>query len=192
MHGSSNELPAPPRLWSRAEVLGRPSPIPLAPGVHAWFFTQPRRECRCRCHVEHGATLLYVGISPKPPPADGGPPSKQTVHSRVRYHYHGNAEGSTLRLTLGVLLAHELGTGLRRVGGSGSRLTFSDGEAVLNEWMDEHARGLLAGRPVAMAVGVAVDRGPDFEPTAVGSAPRGVISPLQSDPRVCHRPVHGR
>ena len=54
-------------------------------------------------------------------------------------HYNGNAEGSTLRKTLGCLLAEELDLELRRVG-SGSRRTFVDGEAELSLWMQEHAR----------------------------------------------------
>jgi hypothetical protein len=51
----------------------------------------------------------------------------------------GNAEGSTLRLSLGCLLADQLGIELRRVG-SGNRLTFSVGEERLSQWMDENAR----------------------------------------------------
>jgi len=51
----------------------------------------------------------------------------------------GNAEGSTLRLSLGCLLAAELNIELRRVG-SGKRFTFSSGEARLSKWMDENAR----------------------------------------------------
>src|SRR5918996_230162 len=51
----------------------------------------------------------------------------------------GNAAGSTLRLTLGCLLASELGVELRRVG-SGRRLTFANGEGVLSAWMGRHAR----------------------------------------------------
>lgn len=51
----------------------------------------------------------------------------------------GNAEGSTLRLSLGCLLADELGIELRRVG-SGHRLTFSTGEAVLSQWLEGNAR----------------------------------------------------
>ena len=82
--------------------------------------------------------LLYVGISPKAPPAIGRP-SGQTLRSRVRYHYRGNAEGSTLRLTLGCLLEAELGIRLHRVG-SGSRLTFTPaGEEELSRWMAENA-----------------------------------------------------
>jgi hypothetical protein len=83
--------------------------------------------------------LLYVGISPSAPPANGKAVSKQSLWHRVRYHVRGNAEGSTLRLTLGCLLADQLGIELRRVG-SGNRLTFSTGDERLSEWMEEHAR----------------------------------------------------
>ena len=81
--------------------------------------------------------LLYVGIAPKKPYADGRR-SKSTLRQRVRYHYRGNAEGSTLRLTLGCLLAESLGIELRRVG-SGTRRTFSRGEKTLSEWMSANA-----------------------------------------------------
>jgi hypothetical protein len=51
----------------------------------------------------------------------------------------GNAEGSTLRLTLGCLLQEKLGIELRRVG-SGSRMTFTiPGEEKLSAWLDENA-----------------------------------------------------
>jgi hypothetical protein len=63
----------------------------------------------------------------------------QTLRTRIRYHYTGNEEGSTLRLTLGSLLSDELGIQLRRVG-SGRRLTFSQGEQALSLWMGIHAR----------------------------------------------------
>ncbi|MFJ3400853.1 GIY-YIG nuclease family protein [Streptomyces microflavus] len=62
--------------------------------------------------------------------------STQNLRKRVRYHYRGNAAGSTLRLTLGCLLGIEL----RRVG-SGKRMTFDrDGEAALSRWMADNAR----------------------------------------------------
>ena len=83
--------------------------------------------------------LLYVGISPSAPPANGKAASKQSLSHRVRYHMRGNAEGSTLRLSLGCLLADRLGIELRRVG-SGSRFTFSAGEQRLSEWMGHNAR----------------------------------------------------
>ncbi|MFF8271916.1 GIY-YIG nuclease family protein [Streptomyces sp. NPDC016562] len=54
----------------------------------------------------------------------------------MRYHYRGNAAGSTLRLTLGCLLGLEL----RRVC-SGKRMNFGKvGEAKLSEWMADNAR----------------------------------------------------
>lgn len=120
--------------------MGPPSPVPAAPGVYAWYFTAVPPEVPVEnCHVVGGATLLYVGISPKRPPAGGGRASQQTLRTRIRYHYRGNAAGSTLRLTLGSLLAGELGISLRRVGTAGGRLTFGAGEAVLSDWMAEHA-----------------------------------------------------
>jgi hypothetical protein len=82
--------------------------------------------------------LLYGGIAPKAPPANGRPASQQTLRTRTRYHYTGNAAGSTLRLTLGCLLAGRLGIQLRRVG-SGQRLTFAAGEAKLSAWMADNA-----------------------------------------------------
>jgi hypothetical protein len=85
-----------------------------------------------------GLTLLYVGISPKAPPVNGRAASRQTLRSRIRTHYVGNAEGSTLRKTLGCLLASELGIELRRVG-SGNRMTFGPGERALSDWMAENA-----------------------------------------------------
>ena len=131
----------PERLWTRAEVLGRPGPVPADPGVYAWYFTAvPPGVPVEGCRQLQDSVLLYVGISPKRPPAGAGAPSRQTLRTRLRYHYRGNAYGSTLRLTLGSLLADELGIQLRRVGSTGSRLTFSDGEAVLSEWMAEYAR----------------------------------------------------
>ncbi|MET8041206.1 GIY-YIG nuclease family protein [Micromonospora sp. NPDC005215] len=131
----------PPRLFSADEVRGRDCPVPAAPGVYAWYFTSPPPLVPLvGCHKQDAAVLLYVGISPKAPPGNGRPASRQTIRNRIRYHYRGNAAGSTLRLTLGALLADELGIGLRRVG-SGTRLTFGrEGENQLTAWMAEHAQ----------------------------------------------------
>ena len=118
-----NPILQPDRFWSRAEVLANPSPVSRQPGVYGWYFKNippgvPTDNCRC----QDGLTLLYTGISPNAPPQNGRNPSSQSLGDRIRYHYRGNAEGSTLRLTLGCLLAEELGIQLRRVG-SGKRLT---------------------------------------------------------------------
>jgi hypothetical protein len=129
----------PSRLWTRSEVLARPSPVPRAAGFYGWYFrTIPPGVPVERCIHCEDLTLLYAGIAPKPPPAAGGPASAQTLWHRIRYHYRGNAAGSTLRLTLGCLLADELGLELRRVG-SGRRMTFRAGEATLSNWMAANA-----------------------------------------------------
>ncbi|MFG1711241.1 GIY-YIG nuclease family protein [Nonomuraea sp. M3C6] len=90
------ELLEPVKLWKATEVLTRPSPVPAAAGIYGWYFAQPP-------HPSLPADrLLYVGIAPR---RMANRASKQNLRSRVRYHFRGNAEGSTLRLTLGCLLA---------------------------------------------------------------------------------------
>jgi hypothetical protein len=127
-------------LHNRVEVLGSPCPVPASPGIYGWWFRQlPARIDTKRCLKRDGLTLLYTGISPKRPPANGAPPSSQTLRNRITYHYRGNAEGSTLRKTLGILLSEKLGIELRRVG-SGNSMTFGAGEQNLSEWMAKNAR----------------------------------------------------
>jgi hypothetical protein len=134
----SDDVLKPQRVWSRSEVLATAA-VPAAPGVYGWYFKEVPSGVPTAGCVAHGdLTLLYVGISPKRPPVNGGKPSSQNLRTRIRYHYRGNAEGSTLRLTLGCLLSERLGISLWRVG-SGTRLTFSDGEQALNEWMAQNA-----------------------------------------------------
>ncbi|TCM62811.1 hypothetical protein EC844_12356 [Acinetobacter calcoaceticus] len=77
-----------------------------------------------------------MGISPD---KKGKPQSKANLSTRIKTHYCGNAEGSTLRRTLGILLAQQSGFPLRRVG-SGKRMTFTHlGEQWLDRWFEENA-----------------------------------------------------
>jgi hypothetical protein len=139
-----DDLLNPGRLWSRQEILSRASPVPKVPGVYAWYFrNMPPHVPSTGCATAGDFNLLYVGISPSAPPANGKAASKQTLWHRIRYHMRGNAEGSTLRLSLGCLLAEQLGIGLRRVG-SGKRFTFSTGEKLLSEW----CQGRIDGKPL--------------------------------------------
>jgi hypothetical protein len=68
------------------------------------------------------------------------PNSRASLLTRIRQHYRGNAEGSTLRRTLGTLLEGESEFPLRRVG-SGRRITLTHaGERHLDDWMDRNAK----------------------------------------------------
>ena len=63
-----DDLLDPERLWSRQEVLSRPSPISRAPGVYAWYFRNlPPQIPTTGCTSMGEFRLLYVGISPSAP-----------------------------------------------------------------------------------------------------------------------------
>ena len=118
-------------LYSSSEILCTTSLPPSVPGVYAWFFkdilgTVPADDCVTKGPL----TLLYVGISPD---KIGKPNSRQNLRRRMTTHFQGNAEGSTLRRSLGVLLAEKSGYPFRRVG-SGKHMTLThSGE----QWLDE-------------------------------------------------------
>ncbi|HYJ56443.1 MAG TPA: hypothetical protein VEX40_13200 [Mycobacterium sp.] len=128
--------------YTREEIFADPDPVPAEAGAHGWWFKEiPGGIDVSGCEQQDGWTLLYLGISPGPPRADGKPQIPQDLRKRIRYHFGaGNAcaDGSTLRKSLGVLLGDQLGFALRRVG-SGKRQTFAGGEAVLTQWMAENA-----------------------------------------------------
>jgi hypothetical protein len=120
-------------IYTWAELAADSGLLPANTGTYAWFFKKvPEGVSIEGCIERDGRTLLYVGISP------GSLTSRETLRSRIRYHYRGNAEGSTFRRTLGCLLEADLGTVLRRVG-SGKRLTFATRETILTTWLAENA-----------------------------------------------------
>jgi hypothetical protein len=140
MSNKAETLLRPERLYSASDIGSRSCPVPARPGVYAFYFDQPPPGIITEgCHRAHQHVLLYVGIAPKPPPRNGRTPSRAHLKQRLRTHYFGNAEGSTLRRTLGCLLNEHLGIQLRRVG-SGRRYTFTNpGEQLLDAWMGHHA-----------------------------------------------------
>jgi hypothetical protein len=84
----------PASVLTRAEVLTRPCPAPAVSGVYGWHFDEaPPHVPTQGCHETAAGVLLYVGSSPKAPPKDGRPGSRQTLRSRIRYHFRGNAYG---------------------------------------------------------------------------------------------------
>jgi hypothetical protein len=106
----------PEHLYKASEVMSHPCPVPCSPGVYAWYFDAPPPSINIEaCHRIENCALLYVGISPKAPPPKGFVQSRSTLRKRIQTHYRGNAEGSTLRKTLGCLLSSRLHIELRRV-----------------------------------------------------------------------------
>lgn len=118
--------------------MSKPTPVPAVNGVYFWWFKEiPPGVPAEGCITCDGYTLLYVGISPD---HRGKPNSRSNLRKRIKTHYSGNAAGSTLRRTLGVLLSGVSSFPLRRVG-SGSRMTFTHlGEQWLDTWMEKNAR----------------------------------------------------
>jgi GIY-YIG catalytic domain-containing protein len=106
------------------------------------------------------------------PPSNGKELSKQSMWHRLRYHFRGNAEASTLRLTLGCLLAKQFGIEMRRVG-SGKRMTFGPGEAALSEWMGRNA--FVAFHVCEKPVGIG---GPTLRGRIAAPQPRSEPEPL--------------
>jgi hypothetical protein len=132
---------SPDRLYSQHEVLAASSPVPSKPGVYGWWLSSlPAPIEISECIRREGCTLLYVGISPDRPPGNGRAASKQNLRKRLRQHYTRTAAASTLRRTLGCLLAEELGLQLRRVGSSERRTNFGEGEERLSGWMARNAK----------------------------------------------------
>jgi hypothetical protein len=124
----ARELLYSARLYRWNELKNNPSLPPPSSGIYAWFFKLvPPGVPTDSCIVRGDATLLYVGISPKNEVANG------TIRKRLRLHFEGNAESSTLRETLGCLLEAELGTVLKR-DRSGNK-TFGANERILSDWM---------------------------------------------------------
>lgn len=118
--------------------MSHPTPVPAINGVYFWWFKEiPPGVPTEGCLTQDGYTLLYVGISPD---KKGKPNSRANLKTRIKTHFSGNAEGSTLRRTLGVLLSTESNFPLRRVGG-GTRTTFThSGEQWLDRWMEQNAK----------------------------------------------------
>ena len=129
------DLQEPDTLHSLRDIQRNPDLLPDRGGIYAWYFDRDLRGVPKRgCHGITRRKLLYVGISPSRANSSG------TLRSRVRYHFTGNASGSTLRTTLACLKETCLGEGLRRYGPRGTIRLSRAGETKLTDWMTTHAR----------------------------------------------------
>jgi len=129
-----NAIMNPTKLWRGDELWIDSEAPPAARGIYAWYFDSiPEGVPLDRCHSLGDRWLLYVGISPS---SDN---SKANLRKRLRQHFRGNARGSTLRRTVGCLLQKELGLVYYRSSPKSMRFT-KESEAVLSQWLTEHAR----------------------------------------------------
>lgn len=124
----------PTRLFSRTEVLGRPSPVPASSGLCCWYFQNvPAGVPTKGCLTLNGRTLLYLGMAP-----DRASITNASLLDSVVRNYRGSVQGSSLRKTLGILLEQISGFPLLRAGsGQGTTLTLA-GERWLDDWMENN------------------------------------------------------
>lgn len=159
---------------------GAQHPAPQTAGIYAWYVLWPAHsdewpaeaappqapwwvaEART-IEAETGEgewRLIYVGIAPGRAPKEGADPSSSNLRKRLGQHARSKAGSSTLRRTLGALLAQELGLGaklsergkvtefLLQDGASadtaGGEWAVRSGESVLSAWMAEHLRVVVA------------------------------------------------
>ena len=122
-------------LYSRKQIVANPSLVPERGGFNAWFFKEIPGDAPTEgCFEKDGLALLYVGISPD------SPTSKANLHKRIlNNHCKGTAATSTLRKSLGVLLAQESGYALQKVSATGKTAFSPAGEDWLSDWMDKNA-----------------------------------------------------
>jgi GIY-YIG catalytic domain-containing protein len=123
---------SPDRLYRRSEVLGSFEDRSIK-GVYAWWFKNTPSVVPLDGTRRSGElALLYVGTSKRP------------LRNRLKEHVRDDASRSTLRRSIGCLLAEQLRLELEvtRV----SRMSHchfgfgSSGEYALSRWLDENAR----------------------------------------------------
>jgi len=137
------KLTNPTKLWSRKEILQKPSPIPTDNGIYAWYFKEiPNLKLfRKYFNIDKSSfiedtikfdnyQLLYIGISPS------SPKSNNNIRNRIRSHMNSNASASTLRLTLGCLLSNELNIQLKQIR---KRFYFGEEESIISNWLEKNA-----------------------------------------------------
>lgn len=139
-----------PTLYSRQEMIYDTCPAPGEFGVYACFFKDIPDEIPIEgCHQVDGWTLLYLGVSPMKSTDTNF--HKNNLKKRLRTHLMNDAEGSTLRKSLGVLLAKKTGYSLRLIKpekqvdknqrGKKKRVTLTNsGEQALDRWLDHNIR----------------------------------------------------
>jgi hypothetical protein len=131
------ELTQTASLW----VWGTDGGPPRRPGAYAWFSaTVPEFIPKEELTIRDGLALLYTGIAPRASTSGGLDPNRTSLAPRISYHATGSADASALRLTLGCVLAQQLGLQLE-LHADGERFTWGpSGEARLSNWIQKQLR----------------------------------------------------
>jgi len=137
-------------LYSRREILSTTSLPPSTPGVYAWFFKETPADVPINdCVTKSSTTLLYVGISPD---KIGKPNSRQNLRRRITTHLQGNAEGSTLRRSLGVLVGRRKWVSPPSCRKRQTHDTYSQRRTMARRLDDRERLCLLVGAPITLGV----------------------------------------
>ena len=123
-------------LVAPSDIVSGEQTVPQKTGVYAWYFDLLPSVPENRYYGLGEWKLLYVGV------AGRTPSSNATLRTRiVSCHLNGHASISTLRYSLGCLLAETLRLSLAKMPGSKNCVWFGDeGEKHLSEWILRHAR----------------------------------------------------
>jgi len=115
------------------------SKFPKEGGVYGWYFDElPPGLPKEGCTRLGKWTLLYVGLTDKP------------LKTRLNQHFTGNAEASTLRLSLGALRA------LKCESAKSHKFNKED-ESQITEWLKQHARVAVITNSAIKAAGSTVE-----------------------------------
>ena len=122
-------------MHQRKYVLSKNSSCPRSNGIYAWYFKDglfklPNQKSISR-HKNY--SILYIGIAPS------RLTSKSNIRKRIFNHFQGTAYGSTLRLSLGVLLSNKSKFILRRIKNK-KMIRFTDeGEDWIDNWLEKNS-----------------------------------------------------
>ena len=124
-----------PKLYQRKYVLSKNSSCPRSNGIYAWYFKNNSFEFPNQKNISKhkNYSILYIGIAPS------RLTSKSNIRKRIFNHFQGTAYGSTLRLSLGVLLSNKSKFILRRIKNK-KMIRFTDeGEDWIDNWLEKNS-----------------------------------------------------
>ena len=132
-------LLAPPKLVTAADILDDRTVVPDVGGIYGWWFNAELPDVPTEgTQSNEGYRLLYVGIAPRAPSAEGSRSSSTLRKRIVRNHLASRIASSTLRRSLAWILSETLNLTINR-NAAGKATMSRDDEARLTMWMSRYA-----------------------------------------------------